>query len=319
MERFLTFDRLIASHRNRTDVKEFPADKINRAYLDNKYNQYKAHLDAGDPEMIEKVIYEIFIELQSGTEVFKYTITRKDILDKIFDLLIYSDDNKIRELSSLCFKQFCMILVSKEILHENKYIRKIPVAFDDEIEAVRENVIVGLIYYAQSRYGIDKLLENNILQRIIKKIINEESLKVLNLILILSLEILNADNAPKIALENNIIENMKNFLMLENYKKFEDYEKYQFFVLENILLNFGSISLCEEGKKACITEGTLISIIIPFLEKHKSIERLNILIATIRFFMSVSILKKGKEEIFEFKGLDLFMVNFFQINFYVRF
>jgi len=322
MERFLTFDRLIASHRNRLDVTKFPEDKLNRAYLDNKYNQFKLHLDAGDPEMIEKVIGEIFIELQSGTEVYKYTISRKDILDKIFDLLIYSDDNKIRELSSLCFKQFCMILVSKDILHELKYIKKIPVTFDDEIEAVRENVIIGLIYYSQSRLGTDRLLENNILQRIIKKITNEESLKVLNLILILSLEILNSDNAPKIALENNIIENMKSFLMLDHFKKFEDYQKFQFFVLENILLNFGSISLCEEGKKACIDEGTLISITIPYLEQHNSSDKLNILIATIRFFMSVSILKKGKEEIFEFKGLDFLMVfNIFEkrniVNFFL--
>jgi hypothetical protein len=170
--------------------------------------------------------------------------------------------------------------------------------------------------------GTDRLLENNILQRIIKKITNEESLKVLNLILILSLEILNSDNAPKIALENNIIENMKSFLMLDHFKKFEDYQKFQFFVLENILLNFGSISLCEEGKKACIDEGTLISITIPYLEQHNSSDKLNILIATIRFFMSVSILKKGKEEIFEFKGLDFLMVfNIFEkrniVNFFL--
>ena len=45
MERFLTFDRLIASHRNRLDVTKFPEDKLNRAYLDNKYNQFKLHLD----------------------------------------------------------------------------------------------------------------------------------------------------------------------------------------------------------------------------------------------------------------------------------
>jgi hypothetical protein len=316
MERFLTFDRLIASHRNRNNVTKFPEDKLNRAHLDNKYNIFKKHLDVGDPEMTEKVISEIFIELQSGTEVFKYTITRSDILDKIFNLLIYSDDNKIRELCSLCFRQFCMILVSKEILHDFEYIKKIPVTFDDELESVRENVIIGLIYYSQSRYGIDRLLENNILQRIIKKITNEESLKVLNLILILTLEILNSENAPKIALENKIIENMKNFLALDYFKKFEDFEKYQFLVLENILLNFGSISLCEEGKKACIDEGSLISITIPFLQQHKSPERLNILVATIRFFMSVSILKKGKEEIFEFKGLDFLMVIFFLVLFY---
>ena len=308
MERFLTYDRLISFHRNRLDVTAFPEDKLNIAYLNNKYDQFKLHLDIGDPEMTEKVIREIYNQLQSGTEVYKYAIERSDILDKIFDLLIFSDDNRIREISSMCFKQLCMILVSKEILHEFTYIKAIAVAFDDEVEEVRYNVYLGLIYYSQSRYGIDKLLENNILQRIIKKIVEEDSLKVLNLILVLSLEILNSENAPKIALEYNIINNMKNLLYMDNYKKFQDYEKYQFAVLENVLLNFGSISLCEQGKMECINEGSLIKIIITFLNDHNSFDKIGIVISTIRFFMSVSILKKGKEEIYEYKGLELLMV-----------
>ena len=294
MERFLTYDRLISFHRNRLDVTAFPEDKLNIAYLNNKYDQFKLHLDIGDPEMTEKVIREIYNQLQSGTEVYKYAIERSDILDKIFDLLIFSDDNRIREISSMCFKQLCMILVSKEILHEFTYIKAIAVAFDDEVEEVRYNVYLGLIYYSQSRYGIDKLLENNILQRIIKKIVEEDSLKVLNLILVLSLEILNSENAPKIALEYNIINNMKNLLYMDNYKKFQDYEKYQFAVLENVLLNFGSISLCEQGKMECINEGSLIKIIITFLNDHNSFDKIGIVISTIRFFMSVSILKKRK-------------------------
>lgn len=308
MERFLTYDRLISCHRNKLDVTPFPENKLNRAYLDNKYNQFKIHLDRGEPEMTEKVIDEIYNHLQSGTEVYKYAIDRTDILDKIFELLIYSNDNKIREIAALCFKQFCMILFSKEILHEFNYIRKIPVALDDEIDSVRENVLLGLIYFTQSRYGINKLLENNILQRIIRKIVEEPSLKVLNLILILCLEILNADKAPKIALENNIIENMKDFLFIDFYKKFHDCEKFKFSVLENILLNYGCISLCEQGKEACIKEGSLVKIIMNILNEQNSKGNLKLLIAIIRFFMSVSILKKGKEEIYEYNGLDIFMV-----------
>jgi len=308
MERFLTNDRLISCHRNRLDVTQFPEDKLNMAYLDNKYNQFNLHLDNGDPEMSEKVIKEIYNQLQSGTEVYKYAIDRTDILDKVFDLLIFSDDNRIREISSLCFKQFCLVLASKEILHEFAYIRKIPVAFDDEIEEVRENVLLGLIYYSQSRYGTDKLLENNILQRIISKIVDEISLKVLNLILVLSLEILKSDSAPRIALENKIIENMKNLLYMDHYRKFEDYGEFQFKVLESVLLNYGSLSLCDQGKQACIDEGSLIKIIMNFLNEQNTPDKLGILIATIRFFMSVSILKKGKEEIYEYKGLDYLMV-----------
>jgi hypothetical protein len=37
MERFLSFDRFIAFHRNRKDVTPIPSDKLTLAYADVKY------------------------------------------------------------------------------------------------------------------------------------------------------------------------------------------------------------------------------------------------------------------------------------------
>ena len=82
-------------------------------------------------------------------------------------------------------------------------------------------------------------------------------------------------------------------------------------VLENTILNYGSIAICEEGKKMCVEEGTIIS---NFIEKIKNFSKdekndkeqvMRILIGCTRFLMNVSILKRGKEEIFEKGGIEV--------------
>lgn len=314
MERLLSYDRLIAFHRNRLDVPQFPTDKLNMAYMDNKFNQFLLQLNSTeDVELIKKCLKEIYNQLQSGDEVYKYSIKNPELLDRIFDYLLYfkvkspessipSKDPEdeyvinenaiiVRTLSSQCFKQFCLILKVKEELNLGSYMKYIYKTFDDRSEDVKLNVYQGLIYYAQSRYGIDVLLENEILQTIIKKITEEKSLKVINLILTLSNEILNAENAPQIALRSNVINNLKIYL-----------NSFDQAVKENVLLNYGSISLCEEGKKNCVEQGSLITNILNFLRDQES--SLKILIASTRFLMSASILKRGKVEIYENDGLE---------------
>jgi len=306
MERFLSYDRIISYHRNKLDVSPFPEDKLNMAYGDNKYQQFLIHLNQTDLEMIKKVIKEIDNQLQSGDEVYKYSIKHPELLDKLFFFLQYMNPNNkqdadiIRILSSQCFKQFCLVLRSKEHLNSNQFIKDIHNTFLDEKEEVRINVYQALIYYSQSRYGIDNLLENQILQQIIKMINEEKSNRVLNLILILTNEILNSEGAPQIALKVNLIENLKKYLNSEDLT-----------LRHVVLINYGSISFCEEGKKMCVEEGSLIKMILKFLKLEnysKGSDKnalLKILVASTRFLNNVSILKRGKVEIFEEKGLDL--------------
>ena len=40
MERFLSFDRFIAYHRNKKDVTEIPKDKLTIAYSNVKFGKY---------------------------------------------------------------------------------------------------------------------------------------------------------------------------------------------------------------------------------------------------------------------------------------
>ena len=312
MERFLTHDRLISLYRKRYDVPKFPEDKLQMAYLDEKYEQFWLHLVKKnlDLNMVKKVIKECYNQLQNGDEVYKFAFENSALFDIIFyymqhfktepedEYKKYYDETRV--LASMCFKQFCRVGDVKEKLKVCKYIEEIHLSFEDEVEDVRINVYLGLLYYSQSRYGIEALLENNILVQIIKKLTEEKSLVVINLILMLINEILNAHTAPQIALKEEILLNLKLYINCEDLD-----------VLENTILNYGSLAICDEGKKKCVEEGTIITNFIQKLKKFNQDESIDInkatkiLIGCTRFLMNASILKRGKEEIFDNGGIDI--------------
>ena len=312
MERFLTHDRLISLYRKRYDVPKFPEDKLQMAYLDEKYEQFWLHLVKKnlDLNMVKKVIKECYNQLQNGDEVYKFAFENSALFDIIFyymqhfktepedEYKKYYDETRV--LASMCFKQFCRVGDVKEKLKVCKYIEEIHLSFEDEVEDVRINVYLGLLYYSQSRYGIEALLENKILVQIIKKLTEEKSLVVINLILMLINEILNAHTAPQIALKEEILLNLKLYINCEDLD-----------VLENTILNYGSLAICEEGKKKCVEEGTIITNFIQKLKKFNNNESIDInkvtkiLVGCTRFLMNVSILKRGKEEIFDNGGIEI--------------
>lgn len=203
-------------------------------------DQFLIRLQEGDPEMIKKVIKEMNDQMQDGCEVYKYSIKNPILLSAVFTF-IGDSDSEIRELSSLCFVQFCRILITKRILYTDDYIKYCVFMLNDTNRNVRLNAVKGLIYYSQSRYGIDSLLKNKILEVVINKINEEKDELVLDHLLTLNSEILNAEGGPKIALQNDIIKILKAHVDHSNLK-----------ILENVLLNYGSLSLCEQGKKECV-------------------------------------------------------------------
>jgi septum formation topological specificity factor MinE len=247
MERFLTNDSFISFHRNRLDLEEFPEDKLSIAYLDNKFNMFYKHLTTGEDFMIKKVLKEIFNQQQDATEIYKYAIERPEIFSLIYSFLLTNKDVEIRILSSLCFKQFCIVLTVKEQLEAFGFIKTIGETFKDESSEVKLNVYQGLIYYSQSRFGTDTLLKNEIIEQLITRMTFEKDIEVLKLILILHNRILESDNGPHIALKKRII------AVLKNYIESSDEE-----LREYVIMNYGSLAICEEGKWDTVEEGKKI-------------------------------------------------------------
>ena len=92
-------------------------------YLIIILDQFLLRLQEGDPAMIKKVIKEMYDQMQDGSEVYKYSIKNPILLSAVFTFL-GDPDSEIRELSSLCFIQFCKILITKKMLENLSYIDK---------------------------------------------------------------------------------------------------------------------------------------------------------------------------------------------------
>jgi hypothetical protein len=247
MERFLSHDRLISLYRNRLDLEEFPEDKLSIAYLDNKYNMFHKHLTTGEDFMIKKVLREIFNQQQDACEVYKYAIDRPDLMELIYGFLLTNKDQEIRVLASRCFMQYCIILSVKEQLEAFNFIADIHKTFEDENSEVKLNVYQGLVYYSQSRYGTDILLNNCVIEQLIARMTVEKDIEVLKLILVLHNRIIESEGGPAISLKNKIIP------VLKTYIESDDEE-----LREYVILNYGSLAICEEGKWDTVEEGKYV-------------------------------------------------------------
>ena len=60
--------------------------------------------------------------LQDGNEVYKYAISNPQLLSSIYFFLKHQNA-EIRDLASTCFKQFCMVLNSKQTMAEHLMIK----------------------------------------------------------------------------------------------------------------------------------------------------------------------------------------------------
>lgn len=309
MERHLTFDRFISHHRNKLDVKKFPEDKLNMAYLDEKFKQFAIHLSYSDDSLIIKTLKEINNQLQDGDQVFAYSIKHNEILQMIFKHLKENKNAEIRVNSALCFKQFCRLNPSRQLLDQFGYIANLESIFDDKEEKVRLYTVDGLIFYTSYREGQEVLLINKVLQQVIKKVDNEKNELVLNNYLILANELLKADTASKLALDCNYVQILKKHI---NYTKAK--------IRISVFINLGSLSMSEHGKESCTNEGDLIKNALNQINQqiellqmkskpsyYYELDTINMLIALTRFCNAVSILKRGKVEMFENKGLESYL------------
>ena len=311
MERFLTNDRFISHHRNKLDVKDFEVDKLNMAYLDMKFDQFYIHLknENNDDNLVIKTLKEIEYQLHDATEIYSYACVHTELLAIIINHLKDNINSEIRINSSFCFKQFCKLNPSKEIINTLGVFKIIQSVLDDKEPLVRLNVVEGLIIYASFRQGKETLLENDLLEKIIIKVENEESELVLNNWLILTNEILHAENGSKIALNNKFIQILKKHI---NHKKTK--------IRCSVFINLGSLSISEEGKEACTNEGEIIinSLVqlkeqielLKVTTKPKNfyeLDSINMLISLTRFQNTVSILKRGKVEILGNNGLEYYL------------
>jgi HEAT repeat protein len=150
-------------------------------------------------------------------------------------------DDVIRELASRAVLQVACTDKGRKILVDRRIIADIRKLFDDSEVKIRNNAYVCLINLADYTYGVDSVIEFDILPVLVDKLVLEKEEEILVLILKLMKILAEGEKAPAILLNTPALARLNSHLDSEN--------KY---IRELAALNLGSISYNMKGKEKTI-------------------------------------------------------------------
>ena len=113
--------------------------------------------------------------------------------------------------------------------------------FDDKITQIRHNAYTCLINLAQFTFGIDSIIETEILRMLVDKLVAEKEDIILVLILRLMAILLEGDMATPLILNTDVLSRLNTHLTANNWE-----------IRKLAAENLGSISYNVHGKEATI-------------------------------------------------------------------
>lgn len=185
-----------------------------------------------------KILKEINEEFHQGDKL--NAALDSDVLYELVRCFVEKDE-VIRELASRAFILISNTEKGRYILIEDDIIPKIRELFDDSVVQIRSNAYKAMINVAEFTFGIDSIINKNIIPVLIDKLVQEKQERILVLILQL-LKILNeGELAPMVVQSGDSLNRLNNHLTSTNYE-----------IRELAAMNLGSISYNSMGKEQCI-------------------------------------------------------------------
>lgn len=117
-------------------------------------------------------------------------------------------------------------------------VPKIRFLFDDAMVDIRANAYKTMINLAEFTYGVDNIIQSNIVSVLITKLVEEKSDQILILILELIQLLLHGENSALVVQGSDILNHLNGHLVSEHYK-----------IREMAAMNLGSISYNTIGKE----------------------------------------------------------------------
>ena len=285
MEETLSNPRFIAFHRNQINPEPHPLSTLTFAYGDQKYTKMCHEMSGRDDILRKKVLVEVNEDFHQADKIdfaLESTILRE--LVKCFK----EKDNVIRELASRAIVQVACTEKGREVLITDKIVPDIRKLFDDNDIQIRHNAYVCLINLAQFTFGIDSVIDFDILPVLVDKLVQEQEDSILVLILKLLLILAEGEKAPAILLATPVLVRLNGHLTSRNQS-----------IRELAALNLGSISYNMKGKERTI-EANSIQPLCRMMGDPVSEVRT----AATRALTSLAQLKAGKVEIYDLEMLD---------------
>lgn len=238
-----------------------------------------------DSVLRKKVLVEI-------NEDFHQADKLNEALDSgILMNLIYccrEQDPVIRELASRAILKIANTEKGRVTLVSSRCLAIVANLFDDGETQIRHNAYTCLINLAQFIYGINSIIDGDILRILVDKLVAEREDVILILILRLMNILLEGDLATGLLLNTPVLERLNMHLTASNWE-----------IRKLAAENLGSISYNEMGKRSTIEAES-----IPPLCNMLTDEIYEVRASAVRALASLAQLKEGKIQIYDLDKLN---------------
>ena len=134
-----------------------------------------------DNKLRTKILKEINEDFHQGDKL-NLALNSSEIMFELVNCFEESDDI-IRELASRAIIKCCGTEQARFFIVQDEMIPKIRFLFDDKVVQIRANAYKAMINLAEFTYGIDSIIQFNIVSVLINKLVEEKSDEILILIL----------------------------------------------------------------------------------------------------------------------------------------
>ena len=240
----------------------------------------------GDDSVLRK---KVLVEIN---EDFHQADKLNEALDSgILMNLIYccrENDNVIRELASRAILKIANTEKGRVTLVSSRCLAIVANLFDDSVTQIRNNAYTCLINLAQFIYGINSIIDGDILRILVDKLVAEREDVIMILILKLLNILLEGDLATGLLLNTPVLERLNTHLGASNWE-----------IRKLAAENLGSISYNEMGKRSTIEAES-----IPPLCEMLTDEIYEVRASAVRALASLAQLKEGKIQIYDLDKLN---------------
>jgi hypothetical protein len=286
MEETLSYPRFIAYHRNQINPEPSPQSTLTFAYGEHRYVKMTEELRTSDNVLREKVVKEINEDFHHSDKI-NFALQSSQILAELVKCYRQPSDS-IRELASRAVVQVAKTEMGRNEIVIRRIIEDEVMLFDDQQKDIRRNAYVCLINLAEFTFGVNSIIEFNVLPTLVDKLVLEKDEEILVLILTLLKILCEGEKAPTILLTTPVLARLNDHLQSQNKN-----------IRELAALNLGSISYNARGKEKTI-EAASIPPLCRMLFDHEE----DVRTAATRGLASLAQLKAGKIEIFDLEMLD---------------
>ena len=202
--------------------------------------QLDANLKSKDDVLRKKVLIEINEDFHQADKM-NFAL-ESDILVQLISCF-QDKDSAIRELGARAVLKVTNTEMGRVIFVSNNLIEVTATLFNDPVTQIRNNAYVCLINLAKFTFGMQAIIDADILRVLVDKLVEEKEPEILILILELMELLLHGDMATPFVLNTPVLDRLNTHLASTEWR-----------IRQLAAQNLGSISFNVDGKRQTIEE-----------------------------------------------------------------